>query len=139
MNASFEEKSVWIQLIAVTLVFGGYFGTAVTMLTQGVDRLDAYLATFLSSLILLVIVLIAGHVVAAIVDRANEADERDRIIAWRAEASSAWIVVVGVIAAISCMMLSVAEVWTANLLLLSLFVASIVQYVLQLIYYRRGL
>lgn len=86
MNASFEERSVWIQLVSLVLVLGGYAFVAWQMPSQGVTA-----------------------------------------------------VATGVLAGITSMVLSVPNVWTAHLLLVSLFLSEVLKLVLQLVYYRRGM
>jgi hypothetical protein len=139
MSASFEERSVWIQLVSLLLVLGGYFAVASRMLSAGVHALPAYAAVFTVSVVLMVIVLVVGHIAVAIASRPDGADERDRQIAWRAEAYSGWVVGAGVLGGISAMVVSVPNVWVAHLLLLSLFLSEVLKLVLQLVYYRRGL
>ena len=139
MNASFEEKSVWIQLISIVIGLGVYFVVAGRMLFNGVNELVAFMPLFAFAVVFIVAVNVTGHVVAAIASRAEDPDERDRIIAWRAESNSSWILGVGVLAAIACLIVSVEEVWVAHLLLLSLFIAEVAKDVNQLVYYRRGM
>lgn len=139
MTASFEERSVWIQLISMLLVLGGYFFIAGRMLAAGVTVLPAYVPVFVVAVVLMVVVLVVGHTAVAIVSRPGGRDERDRLIAWRAESRSGWLVATGVLTGITGMVLSVPSVWIAHLLLLSLFLAELLKMVLQLIDYRRGL
>ena len=138
MNASFEERSVWIQLLSLLLVLGGYSYVAGHMLANGVTALPAYAAVFTVSVVLMVIVLVAGHVVMAIASRPEKRDERDRLIGWRAENYSGWLLATGVLTGITAMVVSVPNVWVAHLLLLSLFLSEMLKLVLQLVYYRRG-
>ena len=137
-GTSFEERSVWIMLVSMSLVLGGYFYFAWRMLSQGVTAFSAYVAVFGVTVALMVVVIIAGHVMVAMASRPDGRDERDRLIEWRAESYSGWLVATGVLAGITCMVLSVPNVWTANLLLASLFLSEILKLVLQLIFYRRG-
>ena len=138
MDTSFEEKSVWIQLVGLVVGLGGYLVAAGLMLSNGVNALPAYVPVFTVAIILVVAINIAGHVVAAIVGRTDEADERDRLIGCRAESRSSWILGVGVIGAITALILSVGAVWVAHLLLISLFGSELAKEVLQIVYYRRG-
>lgn len=139
MDTSFEEKSVWIQLVGLVVGLGGYLVAAGLMLSNGVNALPAYVPVFTVAIILVVAINIAGHVVAAIVGRTDEADERDRLIGCRAESRSSWILGVGVIGAITALILSVGTVWVAHLLLISLFGSELAKEVLQIVYYRRGI
>jgi hypothetical protein len=139
MNASFEERSVWVQLVSTVVVLGGYFVVAWRMMSSGVDTLVAYVPLFAGAVILLVIVLIAGSIVAAFLGKREGRDERDRLISWRAESNSGWILAAGVLTGITAMILSVDNVWVAHLLLLSLLLSEVAKYALQLVYYRRGI
>lgn len=139
MSASFEEKSVWIQLVGVMVALGAYGIVAGTMLAHGVTALPAYAAVFAVAVVLLVGLLVVGHVLAAVTGRPEPRDERDRVIEWRAEGKTAWVLAVGVLAAITGLVAGVGAVWIAHGLLLSLFVAEIARFGLQLYYYRRGL
>lgn len=139
MNASFEEKSVWIQLAGLTAVLGSYFAVAALMLSQGVTALVAYVPLFGAAVVLLVVVLAVGHIVVAIASRPEGRDERDRLIEWRAESRSSWILGAGVIAAITAMIVGVENVWVAHLLLLSMLLSELAGLVHRLVDYRRGL
>lgn len=139
MGTSFEEKSVWIQLVSLVVGLGGYLVVAGLMLSNGISALPAFVPVFAVAIVLIVAINIAGHVVAAVAGRADEPDERDRLIGWRAESRSSWILGVGVIAAIIALIGSVGGVWIAHLLLISLFASEAVKEVLQIVYYRRGI
>jgi hypothetical protein len=139
MSASFEEKSVWIQLLATASVLGAYFVAAGRMYSVGVRHLVPYAPLFAVAVVALVVVLVVGHVVVAIASRPEGRDERDRLIGWRAESRSGWILATGVILSIMGMIASYDDVVIAHLLLLSLLVSQVTAFVLQLVYYRRGL
>lgn len=139
MDTSFEEKSVRIQLLSLVVGLGGYLVVAGLMLSNGISALPAFVPVFAVAVVLIVAINVAGHVVAAIAGRADEADERDRLVGWRAESRSSWILGVGVIAAIIALIGSVGGVWVAHLLLISLFASEVVKEVLQIVYYRRGI
>jgi len=139
VDASFEERSVWLQLFSMVLVLGGYFVMAWRMSSQGVTALPSYVPMFAGVVILMVIVLVSGHVAVAIASRPDGRDERDRLIEWRAESNSGWLLATGVLAGITAMVLSVPNLWTAHLLLFSLFLSEVLKLVLQVVYYRRGM
>ncbi len=139
MDASFEEKSVRIQLIGTGLGLGLYFVLAGPMLFGGVTALPVYVPLFIAAVILIVVINAAGHAAAALFNRDRERDERDRLIGWRAESNSSWILGAGVILAILGMIVSLETVWIAHLLLFSLFLSEVAKNVSQLVYYRRGL
>ncbi len=138
MNASFEEKSAWIQLVSLVVVLGGYFVTAAQMLAQGITVVMAYAGVFIGSVVMLVIVLVVGHTVVAIFGGSEKRDERDKLIEWRAEGHSSWILAAGVFIAVTGLVLSFENVWIANLLIFSLLLSEVAKLVLQIVYYRRG-
>lgn len=138
MSASFEEKSVWIQLGAMLIGLGIYFVLAGRMLVSGVREVSAFAALFMVAVVFMVVLMIIAYVLAAVSSKVEGRDERDRLISWKAEYRSAWLVAVGVCSAVTCMAAGVANVWTANLLLLFLALAEVFGFVLQIVYYRRG-
>ncbi|HEY7441498.1 MAG TPA: hypothetical protein VH701_03685 [Vicinamibacterales bacterium] len=137
-QSSFEERSVWIQLAGLAISLAGYLFLASRMLASGVTALPPFAAVLGASVALLVVILIAGHVVAAANGRPEGRDERDRLIEWRAEARSSWLLATGVIVGLGCMVAGVPNVWTANLLLVSLYFAEMLRLTLQAVGYRRG-
>jgi hypothetical protein len=136
--ASFEERSVWIQLAGLALTFAGYLFIASRMLASGVTALPAFGAVLAVSVVLLVVILTVGHIVAAATSRPEGRDERDRVIEWRAEARSGWLLGAGVIAGLACMITGVPNVWTAHLLLVSLYLSEMLRLTLQIVDYHRG-
>lgn len=139
MLPSFQEKSVWIQLVAMLVALGAYFAVAAKMISSGVNELIAFVPLFVIATIFLVILQVFGHTLAAMLGRPEPRDERDRLIEWRSESNSAWILGVGVLCGITAMVVKLEPVWIAHGLLLSLFISQVVCYVLQLVYYRRGM
>lgn len=138
-SASFEERSVWVQLMALVAVLGSYFVVAVLLLSKGVTTLIAFVPLVIAAVVLLVVVLVVGHIVVAIASRPEGRDERDRLIEWRAESGASWILGVGILAAIAGLIVSVDSVWIAHVLLLAMLVSEVAKLILQLVYYRRGM
>ncbi len=137
MLPSFEERSVWVQLASLVIVLCAYAGISGAMLSSGVMELPPYVVVFAVATILLVIVLVVGHALAAMMGRPERRDERDRLIGWRAESNAAWLLAAGTFAAITALSFSIPSVWVAHLLMLSVFAAEILKLTLQIIYYRR--
>jgi len=138
MSASFTEKSVWIQLVSMVLVLGGYFVLAAPMLAGGASPISSFVPLFAGSIVIMVVLLVAGHVAIAVGSQPDGRDERDRLIEWRAGSNAAWVAVAGVLVALGGLVMSVDGVWIAHLLLLSLFLAGIWKFLMQIYYYRRG-
>lgn len=139
MSASFEEKSVWITLAGLLVTFNVYFFLAGRMLAAGVDTVLPYLPLLAVVVALLVVILAVGHAAVAIKSRPEGRDERDRLIAWRAENNSSWVLGVGTIVAIFALATPIGTAWVANGLLAALFLSEVLGHVLQLVYYRRGM
>ena len=139
MNATFEEKSVWIQLFSLLVVLGLYFVIATNMMLSGVNHIAAFVPLFVVAVILLVVVQVTAHVVAAIANKPESRDERDQLIKWRAESNASWILGVGVLAAIAGLVVSDETVWIAHLLLFSLLISEVVTLVFQIYYYQKGI
>lgn len=135
---SFEEKSAWVQLLTLVGVLGSYFVAAASMLREGIYALQAYAALFIGAVVVLIMVMVAGHVFAALMGTPEDADERDRLIAWKAESRSSWIMGIGSFSAITALLLNMESVWVAHILLLSLCLSEVLKNILQIIAYRRG-
>lgn len=138
MGASFEEKSVWVQLVGTVVGLGAYFVVAGKMIAAGITALPAFVPLFASTVVLMVILLVVGHIIMAIASKPEGRDERDRLIVLRAESNSGWILTTGVLAAVTGMIFSIESVWIAHLLLMSLVLSEVTGFVLRLVYYRRG-
>lgn len=136
---AFDEKSVWIQLVGTLVGLGAYAAVASTMMSSGVEPLAAYVPVFAVAVALNVAILVAGHALAAVTGRAGERDERDRLIEWRSESGSAWLLATGVIAALAALVVALDPVWIAHVLLVSLFASTLLKYALQIVFYRRGI
>ena len=139
MGASFEEKSVWIQLVAMLVVLAGYVFVAGTMMSNDVREVTPYFAVFMAGAVVMVLILVAGYIAAAVMGPKEPADERDRLIGWRSESKSSWILGAGAFLAIAGMAAGYESVWVANLLIVSMFLSEIVKVSLQILYYRRGM
>jgi hypothetical protein len=139
MDASFEEKSVWITLLGLVVTFGFYFSVAGQMMAEGITTVMAYAPVFTATVALLVAILIAAHIAVAIASRPDGRDERDRVIGWRAENNSSWLAASGIFLAIVALAFPIERVWIANGLLLSLFFAEVAKRSLQIYYYRQGM
>ncbi len=136
--SSFEEKSVWVQLVSLTLVLGGYFVVSGSMLAKGVMVLVPYVPVFAVAAVALVLVMAFGYIVAALTGKREKRDERDRQISWRAESNSSWVLASGVFFALCALVVQLQAVWVAHLLLCFWFASELLKLILQAVYYRRG-
>jgi hypothetical protein len=135
---SFEERSVWVQLVAIGLALAGYASVSGAMLSKGIDTFAAYVPLFMVSAALIVVLLVIGHIIAAVVGRPERRDERDRLIGWRAESNSSWLLGTGIFGALTAMALEVPTVWVAHILLGAVYASEMLKLALQAVYYRRG-
>jgi small neutral amino acid transporter SnatA (MarC family) len=146
---SFKEKSILISLLAVAVLYGGYF---LDMLGGGPEQT---LALMLERMVGIVIALVAVHIIFHIVialDDVEEAeDERDKAVARRASVYGFNVLFVAVLLVTGRIVIlgawaesappaagpDVFEI--ANLLLAGLIASEVVYYAAQLFFYRRGL
>jgi len=145
-SLSFHEKSAIGTLIALWFI-GIFYFHSVRDLWQA-DQLHPASMTGLATglTILLVIVLIGYHIVIAATARPQREDERDRMIAWRAGniggvvlgAAVIGIVVQILIGGIFGQAFADSPMLIANALLAAVFLATVVELVLTLVFYRRG-
>jgi hypothetical protein len=138
MLPSFEEKSVWVQLVSLVVVLGGYFVLSGVMMANGVTLLVPFVPVFITATVLLIIVMALGHVLAAFTGKVEKRDERDRLIGWRAESNSSWVLGSGVFFAMCALIIGIEPVWVVHLLLASMFLSEVLKLALQLLYYKRG-
>ncbi len=137
-GSSFEEKSVWIQLVSVMLSMLLYIGIAWRMTASGDTEISDFGIPLIAAAIFVIVLNAVGHAIAAIVSRQDIQDERDRLFELRAGSRASWVVSVFVFAAIGALILEVDPVWIGHLLLCSLFASELVKNTLCLLYYRRG-
>ncbi len=138
---SFEEKSVWVQLVVLLGVLGGYVLVAGAMLGRGVTAMGPYVAVFAVATVVIIAAMIVGHIIAAILSRGEteDADERDRLIGWRAESNASWVLGLGVIGSLWLLALGALPVYVGHVLVVSLFASEILKLALAALYYRKGL
>ena len=126
VETSFGEKDIWIQLAGMLFVFGGYLIVAGTMLARDADAIGPYIPLFIAATVLMLVVYVAGHAVAAVVTSPESRDERDRLISWRSETRLGGMLGTGAIIAIGCLALSMTPAWIVNILLLSMFLSQVI-------------
>jgi uncharacterized membrane protein len=95
---SFREKSAWITLVSVAVCFGVYFGSIAvgSVSPRGFGAVHLLLLCVAA----LVVLQIGAHVIAAALapkDARAPRDERERLIAWRAQSLGYYVLMVGVL------------------------------------------
>lgn len=136
---SFDEKTAWVQLVALVVAAGAYVAIAFSFWNaEGVSDVAAYVGLIAGALALQAVVLVSGSAVAALTGRAERPDERDRLIAWRSAGRSGWLLVAGVLVALTGLVLAKSPLWVANVLLAALVAWQALVHALRLVAYRRG-
>ena len=153
---SFQEKSIWVCLAITLTVFGSYFIFAFDAFSEAFSNQDAgesafaTIPIFIGSVIALSIIVAVVHVVLALVfSKEAEAggDERDNLIELKATRISYFVLAIGVVATglSLAFLLPLTETHVlllplgmANVIMFFFFLAEIVGWSLQLLYYRRG-
>jgi hypothetical protein len=141
MPISFHEKSLWVSLAGLLLAFGGYFYSAyLTVLptTAAKNVLPQQAGLFIAATVVLVVLLVAGHVVVALLDRRVETDERDRSIELRGGRYGSYVLATGVFVALCTSLMTEGNAVMAHVLLGSWVLAQGVEIVSQLVMYRHG-
>jgi hypothetical protein len=142
MNISFKEKSLWISVLVTSLVWAWYFSIiwdglwALNLVRSEVLVLSAVVV---GAIIALQIVL---HIIVAIVnpkETDQRSDERDRQINRKAGNVAGWIMAIGVfhVWAVASLF-DIPSIILANILLLIMVLTQIVNDLLRLLFYSRG-
>ena len=138
---AYEERGVWAQMLAIA---GAYIAYLIII----VPRLVATPAAHVSFLLPLLVTTLASVVIATVARSAVEvarpsdsgkADVRDRDIARFGEHASRWCVVGGAIAGFIGACNHWDDFWIANVIYLGFVLWAVVDSVVRLIAYRRGL
>jgi uncharacterized membrane protein len=141
MYLSFQEKSIWFSLVTTIVIFGFYFGRVFRIFLDPRIPGPALIGLFIGTIVLIVLVQIAGQTILAVANRREAEkgkDERGRLVELKATRISYFILVLGVWVAGASMFVSSAPLFMANIIMFFFILSEVVGYVAQLIYYRRG-
>ena len=143
---SFHEKSAWGSLVIVLVAFGGY--AAAQFVTGAAGSPQATATVLLGVVVVVVVAEVGYHIVIALPlarhPEDGEADERDRLVAWRAESGGGLVLGCFVVVAIGDIVIREAffpadrGLQSAHLLLAGLVLAEVVTDVYRIVLYRRG-
>lgn len=137
MSMSFHEKSLWLLLISLVAVFGIYFATVLPTQTSHVS--PDQVAAFTAAVVLLVLLQVIGHTILAIVERRQQVDERDRLIALKGTRNGAFVLGSGVFLALCTAVATDGNFAFTHVLLGAWVAAQAVDIATQLYLQRRGM
>jgi len=136
---SYREKRAWLMLAAMAVTFGPYFAIASRTNIVGLPNLHQ-LALFATTVLVQVVLLIAGHIVLAIrepKDTRMPPDERDRAIERRSLGLAYYALIWGFFL-VGCVMPFTSQGWAiVNAALFMIVLAEIVHYGVVVWSYRR--
>jgi hypothetical protein len=139
MEMSFREKSAWISLILIVVLFGPYFwrvGRAFSGSTH------VHFGTQFAMIGVFVVLEIILHVAIAIQwprDARAPKDEREDLIDLKATRGAFYVLLGGVVVSIFALHFPL-NVWTlSQFVLFSVVVAELVKFASQIVFYRRGI
>ena len=135
----FHEKSAWIMF--VTLLAGGcvYFYTVVSTWFETGQLASPAIPQILVYTCCLVAIVIAGHIVAAVMapkDANAPVDEREKQIFTRAGNVSSYAIAVGILVSLGLYLLSNSGDLLFYTVFASLLVGHLVEYFMQILFYR---
>ncbi len=124
---SYIEKSAWVTFLGILLVYGGY---AAAMITG--DGLETSSWTHLGLMLGLTVVIVGGHIAAALTsprDAAACGDERDKVISSRTDALAGNLGMAGCLIAAATGLAGQADaLGVANYVILAIVAAELVRY-----------
>ena len=146
-SMSFQEKSAWGTLVALLAIGGLYFRTMIRLWQAGELHLQSTFGLAVGLTVLLVIVLVAYHVLIAIFGGAEDEDERDKLIAWRAGNAGGLVLGISVISVVVMVVMSGVFGGTCwqqpavivNALMTGVFIATVIELALTIWFHRRGI
>jgi uncharacterized membrane protein len=155
MNMTLKEKSTWLSLAATLVVFGFYtirvFGIDMNSLSEQ-EAIDIAMGNLSSAVLYIIIIeIIFQSLIAAAGSKAEvEGDERDRLIALRANNSGYWVLSVGVVITLGQLLLPHAlgiessikaffpiPLFEVHILLFVFILSEIVRFTHQIVQYRK--
>lgn len=137
---TFKAKTTAIMLLTLTIVYGWYFIQLLPEIAETPVSEIGYQGVMLATVVLFVILFVAGMIVLAAADRrqADDEDERDQLIERRGDQVGSYVLLVAALAAMGLAMVEGDYFWIANALLAGLVLSELVKGIVMLAAYRRG-
>ena len=133
---SFREKSLWVQLVSILVIYTYYFWRVIQIGDGDPGRIAGL---FVGVVITMIASQIAIIVVIAIHHRPEPLDERDRRIALASTRNAYYVLMTGVWCALTVCAMSIGTFWVAHAGLLAVVLAELTRCTTQLVHYRRGI
>ena len=137
---SFQEKSAWLQLLAVTAVYGAYFVLVFSQVgTIPVEAIPYQVGMFVT-VVVLVVLMVAGYIAIAVASRSldDSSDERDRSFERFGEYVGGFVLGLFTLTGLGLAMFNTAHFWIANAALLGMVLSELVSNAVKVVLYRRG-
>jgi hypothetical protein len=134
---SFREKSAWITLVTVLVVFGVYFSALLTGHVRGFHSLFLLLVCGIGLLVLQVGLNLIAILTTPRDGRAPK-DERETLIQWRSHTLGYYVLMVLVLALFVPVHFGHTALDMANFALFAVVVATVSVAVAQIVMFRRG-
>lgn len=136
---SFREKSAWISLISILVVFIPFFWNSYRQFTGQVDGSSGVTVAF-GLLVAFVVLEIVLHAVVAL-QAPNEArsprDEREHLIEMRATRIAFQVLVLGALAGVGSIHLTHSAWVVQQVVLLAIVLAQLVKFTIQVVLFRQ--
>lgn len=139
---TFQEKSTWVMLVLVALVYGTYFVVVMVDVAAIPEAREiAYRGMMLATVVVLTLLAAGTHIVMAIASPrdADMTDERDREINRFGQYVGGFVLAGAVLVGLALAVFEVDHFWIANALLAGLVSSELVAGATKVVLYRRGL
>lgn len=139
---SFQEKSNWVMMVLIAVVYGVYFAVVFGDLASMPGVRDvAYRAMLVGTVVVLTILAAVTHIILAVASpkEADTNDERDRSINRFGEYVGGFVLAATVFVGMGLAMVEIEHFWIANALLAGLVLSELVAGVTKAVLYRRGI
>jgi hypothetical protein len=149
MDLSYQEKSILGSLLAMVVVYGYYFASAL----RHIDRAafdSASIGRLMFTVIAIIVIEIVYHIILAIETRPEPKDERDLLIEGKAYRNAYFVVATGAALVIGYVIVAslvrdaaptrivATPFLLVNSMLLFMVLAEVMKLATQLLYYRKG-
>ena len=137
MEMSFREKSAWISLVLILLVFGPYFWLVGRSFTGGEHVLAG--SQFGLIVVFIVLEIVVNIAIQSPRDAQAPIDEREDLIDLRATRVAFYVLFGGALMSIFTMHFRLTVWMLSQCVLFTIVIAELVKFSSQIVFYRRGL